>query len=41
LQLGLAVPITRDRYRFMPGIVIHETPPVTGWVGLGVGLRFP
>jgi hypothetical protein len=41
LQLGMAVPITRDRYRFMPGIVIHETPPVTGWLGLGVGLRFP
>ncbi len=41
LQLGLTVPITRDRYRFMPGILIHETPFLTGWVGLGVGLRFP
>lgn len=41
LQLGLAAPITRDRYRFMPGIVLHETPPVTAWLGLGVGLRFP
>jgi hypothetical protein len=41
LQLGLAVPFTRDRYRFMPGTVIHETPPVTGWLGLRVGLRFP
>lgn len=41
LQLGLTVPITRDRYRFMPGILIHETPPLTGWLGAGVGLRFP
>ncbi len=41
LQLGLTVPFTRDRYRFMPGILIHDTPPLTGWVGLGVGLRFP
>jgi hypothetical protein len=41
LQLGLTAPITRDRYRFMPGIVIHETPPVAGWLGIGVGLRFP
>jgi hypothetical protein len=41
LQLGATVPFTRDRYRFMPGIVIHATPPVTGWLGLGVGLRFP
>ena len=41
LQLGVTVPITRDRYRFMPGILIHELPPVTGWLGVGVGLRFP
>jgi hypothetical protein len=41
LQLGLAVPVTRDRYRFMPGIVIYETAPATGWLGLGLGLRFP
>jgi hypothetical protein len=41
LQLGLTVPITRDRYRFLPGILIHETPPLTGWLSAGVGLRFP
>lgn len=41
LQIGLAVPLTRDRYRFMPGVVLHETPLITGWLGLGVGLRFP
>ncbi|HWO26600.1 MAG TPA: hypothetical protein VNO30_48055 [Kofleriaceae bacterium] len=41
LQLGAAVPITRDRYWFKPGIILHETPPVTAWLGLGVGLRFP
>jgi hypothetical protein len=41
LQLGLAVPFTRDRYRFNPGMVIHETAPVTAWLGAGVGVRFP
>jgi hypothetical protein len=41
LQLGGTAAITRDRYRFMPGIVIYETPPVSGWLGLGAGLRFP
>ena len=41
LQLGLSVPLTRDRYQFNPGIVIHETAAVTGWLGVGVGVRFP
>ena len=40
LQLGVSVPITRDRYRFNPGVVIHETEVITGWLGLGVGVRF-
>jgi hypothetical protein len=40
LQLGLSVPLTRDRYRFNPGVVVHETSVVTGWLGLGVGVRF-
>ena len=40
LQLGAAAPLLRDRYRFMPGIVVHETAAVTGWVSLGAGVRF-
>jgi hypothetical protein len=41
LQIGASVPLTRDRYRFNPGIVIHETAPVTGWLVVGLGVRFP
>lgn len=41
LQLGLTAPITRDRYRFMPGTVVHETAPVCGWLDLGLGVHFP
>jgi hypothetical protein len=40
VRAGLAAPIVRDRYRFMPGIVIHDTAAVTGWVSAGVGVRF-
>lgn len=39
-QLGLSVPAIRDRYRFMPDLVIHETSIVTGWALLGGGLLF-
>jgi hypothetical protein len=40
LQLGISIPLTRDRYRFNPGVVVHETSAVTAWLGLGVGVRF-
>lgn len=40
LQLGVSVPLTRDRYRFNPGVVVHETSAVTAWLGVGVGVRF-
>ncbi len=40
LQLGASLPLVRDRYLFAPNISIHETPGVTGWVVLGLGLRF-
>jgi hypothetical protein len=30
----------RDRYRFMPNILVHETAPVTGWSVAGIGVRF-
>ena len=40
LQLGLSFPVVRDRYRFMPTTVIHETPTTTGWFGVGLGMRF-
>jgi hypothetical protein len=39
LELGASAPILRDRYRFNPGLVVHETPVVTGWLGVGVGVR--
>jgi len=41
LQLGVALPFLRDRYLFAPDVELHETPSVTGWVILGVGVRFP
>jgi hypothetical protein len=41
LQLGMSVPLIRDRYRFKPGVLIHETAVVTAWAGVGVGIRFP
>ena len=41
LQLGATLPIVRDRYLFAPNIEVHETPSVTGWLALGVGVRFP
>lgn len=41
LQLGATLPIVRDRYLFAPNIEVHETPSVTGWLVLAVGVRFP
>ena len=41
LQLGVSLPFVRDRYLFAPDVELHETPSVTGWVALGVGVRFP
>jgi hypothetical protein len=41
LQLGGSFPLVRDRYLFAPNVSIHQTPGVTGWGVLGVGLRFP
>jgi hypothetical protein len=40
LQLGASMPLVRDRYLFAPNVAIHETPVVTGWLVLGVGLQF-
>ena len=40
LQLGASVPLVRDRYLFAPNVAIHETPLVTGWLVLGIGLQF-
>ena len=41
LQIGAALPFLRDRYIFAPNVELHETPSVTGWLVLGVGMRFP
>jgi len=41
LQLGASLPLIRDRYIFAPNVELHETPSVTGWLVLGVGVRFP
>lgn len=40
LQLGVSVPWFRDRYLFNPGVTVHETPAITGWIGVGAGLHF-
>jgi hypothetical protein len=40
LQLGASLPFVRDRYVFAPNVELHETPIVTGWLTLGVGIRF-
>jgi hypothetical protein len=40
LQLGASLPLVRDRYLFAPNVSIHETPGVTGWLVVGVGVRF-
>ena len=40
VQLGLSLPFLRDRYLFAPNMELHETPSVTGWLTLGVGVRF-
>lgn len=40
LQLGASLPLVRDRYLFAPNVAIHETPVVTGWLVLGVGMQF-
>jgi len=40
LQLGASLPVVRDHYIFAPDVAIHETPSVTGWVVVGVGLQF-
>jgi hypothetical protein len=41
LQLGASLPLVRDRYLFAPNVAIHETPGLTGWLVVGVGVRFP
>jgi hypothetical protein len=41
LQLGASLPFVRDRYLFAPNVEVHQTPSVTGWLVLGVGVRFP
>ena len=41
LQLGVSLPLTRDRYLFAPGVAIHDTPSVVGALVVGVGVRFP
>lgn len=40
LQVGAAIPLVRDRYLFAPNVSIHETPSVTGWAVLGLGVVF-
>lgn len=40
LQLGLSLPLVRDRYLFAPNVAIHATPSVTGWLGVGIGVSF-
>jgi hypothetical protein len=39
LQLGASLPLVRDRYLFAPNVEVHETPSVTGWLVVGVGMR--
>jgi len=41
LQLGAALPLVRDRYLFAPDVALHDTPSVTAWLVVGVGMRFP
>jgi hypothetical protein len=41
LQLGTSLPLVRDRYIFAPNVAIHETPGLTGWLVVGVGMQFP
>lgn len=41
LQLGASLPLVRDHYLFAPDVDIHDTPSVTGWLVVGVGVRFP
>jgi hypothetical protein len=40
LQVGVSLPLVRDRYLFAPNVTIHETPVATGWVVVGIGMRF-
>ena len=41
LQLGASLPLVRDRYLFAPDVALHDTPSVTAWLVVGVGMRFP
>src|SRR5207249_4159958 len=41
IEAGASVPFLRDRYLFVPAVTIHETAPITGWICVGVGVRFP
>jgi hypothetical protein len=40
LQVGTSLPLVRDRYIFAPNVAVHETPGLTGWLVVGIGLRF-
>jgi len=40
LKIGASVPFVRDHYLFAPNIAIHDTPSVTGWLLIGLGVQF-
>jgi hypothetical protein len=40
LEVGGSVPLVRDRYSFLPSMVVHETAPVTGSFAVFGGVLF-
>jgi len=41
LEVGAAAPWIKDRWLFADGSAIQTTPPISAWMGAGLGCRFP
>jgi hypothetical protein len=41
VEVGAAAPWIKDRWLFADGSEIHATPPISAWLGAGLGCRFP
>jgi hypothetical protein len=41
LEIGAAAPWIKDRWLFADGSSLHTAPPVSAWMGAGLGCRFP
>ena len=41
VEVGAAAPWIKDRWLFVDGTAIQSAPPISAWIGAGLGCRFP